>query len=79
MFARSRERFNENMIEVQLQPGERVRLWKRVPIRHDADPSEVASKLKLFNKIHIVVRRVPESTSRYIIRAEAGGKEIEAS
>ena len=76
--AKSRERFNQDQIEVRLQPGERVRLWKRVPIRHGADDTEVASKLKIFNTVHVVVKSLGDSCTRYLIRNEVTGKETEA-
>ena len=76
--AATRESFNQDKIEIHLQPGERVRLWKRVPLRHGADPNEIASKLKIFNTIHVVVRALGSNSSRYLIRSEATGKETEA-
>ena len=32
--SKSREKFNQHQIEVTFSPGERIRLWKRVPVRH---------------------------------------------
>ena len=50
-----------------------MRLWKRVGVRHDADDGEVASKLKLFNHVYEVVRRVG---SNYVIRDIQTGREL---
>ena len=72
--ARSREQFNQHQIETVFVPGERVRLWKRVPIRRKNGSEEVASKLKLFNREYEVVRK--EGT-RYYIRDVITGKETD--
>ena len=61
----SREKFNQSQVETIFIPGEHVRLWKRVPIRRHEGSGEIASKLKLFNKEYLVVKR--EGT-RYRIR-----------
>ena len=52
-----------------------MRLWKRVPIRRHEGSGEIASKLKLFNKEYLVVKR--EGT-RYRIRDVITGKETDA-
>ena len=72
--ARSREQFNQHQIETVFVPGERVRLWKRVPIRRKDGSEEIASKLKLFNREYEVVRK--EGT-RYYIRDVITGKETD--
>ena len=71
----SREKFNQSQVETIFIPGEHVRLWKRVPIRRHEGSGEIASKLKLFNKEYLVVKR--EGT-RYRIRDVITGKETDA-
>ena len=68
----SREHFNQHQIETVFVPGERVRLWKRVPIRRADGSEEVASKLKLFNRPYDVVSR---QGTRYVIRDPVTQKE----
>ena len=53
--ARSREAFNEHQVHTQFEPGERVRLWKRVAIRRKVGSDEISSKLKIFNTVYVVV------------------------
>ena len=59
---KSRERFNQNMIETSFEPGELVRYYNYVPIRRANDDGteytadlEIASKLKLKNRVYRVV------------------------
>ena len=73
--ARSREHFNQHQVETVFIPGETVRLWKRVPIRRKDGSEEIASKLKIFNKVYEIVRR--EGT-RYVIRDPITLKETTA-
>ena len=47
--ARSRKAFNEHQVHTQLEPGERVWLWKRIAIRRMVGSDEIYSKLKIFN------------------------------
>ena len=57
--AASREKFNANQTGLNFEPGERVRLWKRVVVRRHANASDLeSSKLKLFNSEFEVVKRV---------------------
>jgi hypothetical protein len=57
--AASRGKINANQTEVNFEPGERVRLWKRVVVRRNANASDLeSSKLKLFNSEFEVVKRV---------------------
>jgi hypothetical protein len=55
--ARSREAFNEHQVHTQFEPGERVRLWKRIAIRRKVGSDEISSKLKIFNTVYVVVSR----------------------
>ena len=57
--ASTRESFNQHQVETIFIPGERVRLWKRVPITRKDGSEEIASKLKLFNRVYEVVGRSP--------------------
>ena len=50
-------------------PGERVRLWKRAPITRKDGSEEIASKLKLFNRVYEVVGR---SGTRYELALTQG-------
>ena len=76
--SKSRESFNQHQLEVKFQPGERVRLWKRIPIRHGANPDEISSKLKIFNHEYIIIGPVGDSTTRYSIRSAVSGQVTEA-
>ena len=51
---RSREASNEHQVHTQFEPGERVRLWKRVAIRRKVGSDEISSKLKIFSTVYIV-------------------------
>ena len=79
--AKSRERFNQQQIEVEFEPGELVRYYNYVPIRRQADEPEipadvlVASKLKLRNKKYQVVSR---KGTIYVLRDVSSGKERRA-
>ena len=75
---KSRESFNQHQIEVKFQPGERVRLHKRLPLRHGADPDEISSKLKIFNHEYEIVKPIGDSTSRYQIRSTTTGQVTDA-
>ena len=55
--ARSHEAFNEHQVHTQFEPGERVRLWKRIAIRGKVGSDEISSKLKISNTVHVVVSR----------------------
>ena len=70
--ARSREAFNEHQVHTQFEPGERVRLWKRIAIRRKVDRDEISSKLKIFNTVHVVVSRQgrvsPSSGVKFYLR-----------
>ena len=78
VLAASRERFNEHQVEVVFQPDERVRLWKRVPVRLKADSEEISTKLKLFNAEYVVIAREGQDSTMYRIRDVATGKETSA-
>ena len=73
--ARSREAFNERQVHTQFEPGERVRLWKRVAIRRKVGSDEISSKLKIFSTVYIVVSR---QGNNYTIRDVISGKETVA-
>ena len=73
--ARSREAFNEHQVHTQFEPGERVRLWKRVAIRRKVGSDDISSKLKTFNTVHVVVSR---QGNNYTIRDAISGKETVA-
>ena len=73
--ARSREAFNEHQVHTQFEPGERVRLWKRVAIRRKVGSDEISSKLKIFNTVYVVVSR---QGNNYTIRDVISGKETVA-
>ena len=67
--------FSEHQVHTQFEPGERVRLWKRVAIRRKAGSDEISSKLKIFNTVHVVVSR---QGNNYTIRDAISGKETVA-
>ena len=73
--AASREKFNANQTEVNFEPCERVRLWKRVVVRRHANASDLeSSKLKLFNSEFEVVKRVWGLGNNYEIKDVITGK-----
>ena len=74
----TREKFNQHQVEVTFSPGERVRLHKRVPVVHGANPDEVSSKLKLFNFEYEIIGPVGDSKTRYYIRNVVTGAETDA-
>ena len=43
--AASREKFDANQTEVNFEPGERVRLWKRIVVRRNANASNLESSM----------------------------------
>ena len=47
-------------------------------VRHGANDEEAASKLKIFNSVHVVVKALGDASTRYLTRNEATGKETEA-
>lgn len=73
--ASTRESFNQHQVETIFIPGERVRLWKRVPITRKDGSEEIASKLKLFNRVYEVVGR---SGTRYELRDAQTGRQTTA-
>ena len=73
--ARSREAFNEHQVHTQFEPGERVRLWKRVVIRRKVGSDEISSRLKIFNTVYVVVSR---QGNNFTIRDVISGKETVA-
>ena len=73
--ARSREAFNEHQVHTQFEPGERVRLWKRIAIRRKVGSDEISSKLKIFSTVYVVVSRQGNNCT---IRDVISGKETVA-
>ena len=66
---------NEHQVHTQFEPGECVRLWKRIAIRRKVGSDEISSKLKIFSTVYVVVSR---QGNNYTIRGAISGKETVA-